>query len=97
MKQVAAILFGAATVLAGCTTAASYNAWIGESHEELIANWGPPIDTWTLSDGRSTMTYISGTCRFTVFTDRAGRVSEIRTSRYECTGVNDIPTAPPDS
>jgi len=95
MKQVAAIALGAATVLAGCTTAGSYDAWLGEPSDELIANWGPPVRSAQLDDGRETMVYWGGDCRFTVFANAAGRISEIRTDLNECIGVTDLPEAPP--
>lgn len=51
-------------LLAGCATVEQEldevkAAWQGASYDEVVARWGPPARSATLSDGRQTHTWVS--------------------------------------
>lgn len=54
----------AAAVLAGCASVteeleAAKAGWLGMSYDEVVARWGAPARSATLSDGRQTHTWVS--------------------------------------
>jgi hypothetical protein len=53
----------AVALLAGCASAERYEAildsWIGVHVDRLVVRWGPPQDSFTLSDGGSVIEYTS--------------------------------------
>jgi len=48
--------------LFGCATTAKYetklNTWIGASEDSLIASWGVPNKTYSMSDGKKAIEYV---------------------------------------
>ncbi len=50
-----------AAVLAGCATTANYeralNTWVGVNADNLVVSWGPPQNSYTLSDGGKVLEY----------------------------------------
>jgi hypothetical protein len=51
-------------LLAGCASVEqefdqARNSWQGASYDEVVARWGPPARSTTLSDGRQTHTWTS--------------------------------------
>lgn len=50
-----------ALFLTACATTAGYeavlNTWVGSTDSNLIDAWGPPDNTYTMSDGRTIVTY----------------------------------------
>lgn len=80
-------------LLAACGTLdRNMKQWVGQHQDELIATWGPPTNTATLSDGRQSLVYVTqdantefglkcyGTCRKVFSTDKAGVVKSFNYS-----------------
>ncbi len=55
-------LFVMVILVSGCATTAKYeaklNTWIGQSEDSLIAGWGVPNKTYTMSDGKKAIQYV---------------------------------------
>lgn len=54
-------VLAALALLAACATTANYEAevqrWVGSPVDELVLEWGPPDNQFTLADGRSVIEY----------------------------------------
>ena len=60
--SIKAVLLAATTAaLAGCATTAGYetllSSWVGNSADYLVSSWGPPQNSYRLSDGGSVLEY----------------------------------------
>ncbi len=65
MKRIILILMAMSALLAGCAswfpTVANYekglNGWVGQPGDELIKSWGPPRNSYKLSNGETVIEY----------------------------------------
>ena len=65
MKKIATygFLIFVFTLVSGCATTANYekvlNSWLGSHVDRLVSTWGPPSNSYELSDGSRVLEYVS--------------------------------------
>ena len=104
MRRIQVCLFLFCLGLFGCATTAKYeaklNTWIGASEDALVASWGVPNKTYTLSNGKKAIEYVrreTGQTGGYVYTMpvRTYESGNIGGQLYSGTSVTNVPVVEP--